>query len=73
LLLGSILVGVLRIRATVRNLTSRDRILGYALLAIVVAGSVESAFNSVLLAPGGALGIWFWTIIGTYSSWDSTH
>ena len=68
LLLCSIGAGLTRMRRTLRALPYSSRMLGYGCLAVVVAGMVESAFNSVLLAPGGALSIWFWSIIGVYAS-----
>jgi O-antigen ligase len=68
LLLCAIGSGLRQMRRMIRGRRSGSGVLGYGCLGIVVAGLVESAFNSVLLAPGGALGIWLWSILGVYAA-----
>jgi hypothetical protein len=70
LLLCSIGAGLIRMRRRIRAMPASLRVLGYGCLAIVVAAIIEAAFNSVLLAPGGALSMWLWPILGVYTTWQ---
>jgi hypothetical protein len=68
LILCCMIIGFRHLHAVTRRLPPGARTVGYGCLAIGVAAAIESAFNSVLLAPGGALSIWLWSIMGVYSS-----
>lgn len=56
-----------------RDSDGSQLLLHFTALAVLIDGTLESFFNSIMLAPGGMLPTWYWPIIGLYSYLASFH